>query len=177
MNKKIEPKFNKNKNNFKGFTIIEVVLVLAIAGLIFLMVFLALPALQRAQRDTQRKQTISRIAATLEQARINNRGVAVSDHLFDNDVDKFIQNYLRPHESEYVDPSTGRLYTLLKCGSKVNCETGEGQDSLKVGEIYYNSKAICDDNNHFIDQEHIATNFILLTRLEGGGLYCFSSSN
>ncbi|MBQ1373278.1 prepilin-type N-terminal cleavage/methylation domain-containing protein, partial [Candidatus Saccharibacteria bacterium] len=39
----------------KGFTIIEVVLVLAIAGLIFLMVFVALPALQRNQRDTQRK--------------------------------------------------------------------------------------------------------------------------
>ena len=38
--------------NKKGFTIIEVVLVLAVAGLIFLMVFLALPALQRAQRDT-----------------------------------------------------------------------------------------------------------------------------
>ncbi len=38
-----------------GFTIIEVVLVLAIAGLIFLMVFIALPALQRAQRDSQRK--------------------------------------------------------------------------------------------------------------------------
>ena len=41
--------------NKKGFTIIEVVLVLAVAGLIFLMVFLALPALQRAQRDTTKK--------------------------------------------------------------------------------------------------------------------------
>ena len=37
--------------NKKGFTIIEVVLVLAIAGLIFLMVFIALPALQRSQRN------------------------------------------------------------------------------------------------------------------------------
>ena len=34
-----------NKQTKKGFTIIEVVLVLAIAGLIFLMVFIALPAL------------------------------------------------------------------------------------------------------------------------------------
>ena len=39
----------------KGFTIIEVVLVLAIAALIFLMIFIALPALQRNQRDTARK--------------------------------------------------------------------------------------------------------------------------
>jgi prepilin-type N-terminal cleavage/methylation domain-containing protein len=41
-----------NKPKAHGFTIIEVVLVLAIAGLIFLIVFLALPALQRSQRDT-----------------------------------------------------------------------------------------------------------------------------
>ena len=40
------------QHNKKGFTIIEVVLVLAIAGLIFLMVFVALPALQRGQRDS-----------------------------------------------------------------------------------------------------------------------------
>jgi len=47
--------------NKKGFTIIEVVLVLAIAGLIFLMVFIALPALQRSQRNTRRRQDMARI--------------------------------------------------------------------------------------------------------------------
>ncbi len=165
----------KKRKLYEGFTIIEVVLVLAIAGLIFLMVFLALPALQRAQRDTQRKQTISRIAAALEQARINKRGAAIDD--YNGQLESFVQNYLRPYESEYIDPSTGRFYTFLKCGSKVDCSTSKGQDSLEVGEIYYNSRAICDDNNHFIDQEGHATNFILLTRLEGSGLYCFSSSN
>ena len=38
----------KQLKDAKGFTIIEVALVLAIAGLIFLVVFLALPALQRS---------------------------------------------------------------------------------------------------------------------------------
>ena len=53
-------KSSKNQNSTKkGFTIIEVVLVLAVAGLIFLMIFLALPALQRSQRDTERKQDIA----------------------------------------------------------------------------------------------------------------------
>ena len=41
----------KNLKLKQGFTIIEVVLVLAIAGLIFLAIFITLPALQRAQRD------------------------------------------------------------------------------------------------------------------------------
>ena len=53
------------KKTTTGFTIIEVVLVLAIAGLIFLMVFLALPALQRQQRDTQRRSDASRVATNL----------------------------------------------------------------------------------------------------------------
>jgi prepilin-type N-terminal cleavage/methylation domain-containing protein len=56
-----------------GFTIIEVVLVLAIAGLIFLMVFIALPALQRSQRDTQRRDDIARANTALAQFMANNR--------------------------------------------------------------------------------------------------------
>ncbi|MBC7512042.1 type II secretion system protein [Candidatus Saccharibacteria bacterium] len=58
----------------EGFTIIEVVLVLAIAGLIFLMVFIALPALQRNQRDTARKSDVSNIAAAVTAYSSNNRG-------------------------------------------------------------------------------------------------------
>lgn len=49
------------KTKLKGFTIIEVVLVLAIAGLIFLMVFIALPALQRSQRNTRRREDMARL--------------------------------------------------------------------------------------------------------------------
>jgi len=58
----------------EGFTIIEVVLVLAIAGLIFLMVFIALPALQRNQRDTARKNDVSNIASAVTSYSSNNRG-------------------------------------------------------------------------------------------------------
>lgn len=47
----------------EGFTIIEVVLVLAIAALIFLMIFVALPALQASQRDTARKNDASIVSS------------------------------------------------------------------------------------------------------------------
>lgn len=67
---------NVQKNSEKGFTIIEVVLVLAIAGLIFLMVFIALPALQRNQRDTARKTDVSSIASAVTSYTSNNRGGA-----------------------------------------------------------------------------------------------------
>lgn len=60
--------------NSKGFTIIEVVLVLAIAGLIFLMVFIALPALQSSQRDTSRRSDVSTVAAAVNSYTGSNRG-------------------------------------------------------------------------------------------------------
>ena len=44
---------NRTKKHRSGFTIIEIMIVLAIAGLIMLIVFLAVPALQRASRNTR----------------------------------------------------------------------------------------------------------------------------
>lgn len=65
---------NSVQKQEKGFTIIEVVLVLAIAGLIFLMVFIAWPALQRSQRDTQRRDDASTFVTQLQSYATNNRG-------------------------------------------------------------------------------------------------------
>ena len=53
------------QRNQQGFTIIEVVLVLAIAALIFLMIFVALPALQASQRDTARKNDASIVSSAV----------------------------------------------------------------------------------------------------------------
>lgn len=64
---------SKQELKQRGFTIIEVVLVLAIAALIFLMVFIALPALQRSQRDTARKNDVSIVASAVSSWQGNNR--------------------------------------------------------------------------------------------------------
>lgn len=60
------------KSNNEGFTIIEVMIVLAIAGLILLIVFLAVPALQRSSRNTQRKTDIGRIGSAATTVVSNN---------------------------------------------------------------------------------------------------------
>ncbi len=57
----------------KGFTIIEVLIVLAIAGLILVIVFLAVPALQRNSRNTQYRSEASRLLAVAQEY-INNNG-------------------------------------------------------------------------------------------------------
>jgi prepilin-type N-terminal cleavage/methylation domain-containing protein len=62
------------KKRTEGFTIIEVLIVLAIAGLILLIVFLAVPALQRNSRNTQRKDDVSRISGAVQEFTNNNNG-------------------------------------------------------------------------------------------------------
>ena len=60
--------------NQKGFTIIEVLIVLAIAGLILLIVFLAVPALQRNSRNTTMKNDASAVAGGISEYASNNNG-------------------------------------------------------------------------------------------------------
>ncbi len=62
------------KSNQKGFSIIEVLIVLAIAGLIMLIVFLAVPALQRNARNQSRQSDGSKISAAITQCLSNNNG-------------------------------------------------------------------------------------------------------
>jgi len=117
----------------KGFTIIEVVLVLAIAGLIFLMVFIALPALQRGQRDTQRRNDMSRFMSQVNSFQTNNRGRApgVNDVISTGTTPgRFLTEYMMmvgqmgevPQSgeiadagrySEFMDPQSGRNYRVI----------------------------------------------------------------
>lgn len=63
----------KDKRN-QGFTIIEIMIVLAIAGLIMLIVLIAVPALQRSARNTSRKNDVGDIASALSNWVTNNNG-------------------------------------------------------------------------------------------------------
>ena len=62
------------KSDNKGFTIIEVMIVLAIAGLIILIVLLAVPALQRNARNTAIKNDVSAIAGGISTFESDNDG-------------------------------------------------------------------------------------------------------
>ncbi|MGH7241470.1 MAG: type II secretion system protein, partial [Candidatus Saccharimonadales bacterium] len=65
---------NYRNRKDEGFTIIEVLIVLAIAGLILLIVFLAVPALQRNSRNTQRKNDVAALLAGVNDYASNNSG-------------------------------------------------------------------------------------------------------
>src|ERR1700742_3726746 len=56
----------------QGFTIIEVMIVLAIAALILLAVFLAIPNLQRSSRNSGRKADAGRVGTAATNFKANN---------------------------------------------------------------------------------------------------------
>lgn len=62
------------KRNSEGFTIIEVMIVLAIAALILLIVLLAVPALQRNSRNTTIKNDASSVAGGINTSESDNNG-------------------------------------------------------------------------------------------------------
>ena len=137
-----------NKNNKKGFTIIEVVLVLAIAGLIFLMVFLALPALQRSQRDTQRKNDASRLRAAVTDYTSNNRGNLPWDGA--NLKSDFISKYITTNNTTtFNDPSTNSEY-------KVASATGATDAPGELGRMKVSNNAKCGTDGAIVAGSGIA---------------------
>ena len=150
----------QTKNNQKGFTIIEVVLVLAIAGLIFLMVFIALPALQRGQRDTQRKTDISRAITQLSQYQSANRNnlPAATDAGWNG----FRDSYLKAGGDTFSDPSEGD-YVFDYRG------TDRTTPTELTTEIYVHTSSTCQGETVV----QAGSRKVALTyKLEGGGIVC-----
>jgi prepilin-type N-terminal cleavage/methylation domain-containing protein len=151
---------NKGLIRKKGFTIIEVVLVLAIAGLIFTMVFVALPALQRSQRDTQRRNDLSRAITAITNYTSNNRG-ALPD-LSAANSSNFISKYLTAGGDTFVDPS-GTNYQFANTAVGSNFDAANATISATVG-------AVCNGENLTTGQG--ARKVALQMKLEGGGVAC-----
>jgi prepilin-type N-terminal cleavage/methylation domain-containing protein len=122
-----------NKPKTQGFTIIEVVLVLAIAGLIFLIVFLALPALQRSQRDTQRKNDLSRLMSQLTQYQSNHQGAIPTGTGAGAWNTNFVSAYLTNNGQTFNDPETGTQYTVNVYTTATTQPTATGQLYTYVG--------------------------------------------
>lgn len=98
-----------NKKQGDGFTIIEVMIVLAIAGLILVVVLVAIPQLQANQRDSSRENVVSRVSTELGNYASNNNGVLPFD---DTRIADFTARYITD-EIDVANPSTGNNYALV----------------------------------------------------------------
>jgi prepilin-type N-terminal cleavage/methylation domain-containing protein len=155
-----------NKRTNKGFTIIEVVLVLAIAGLIFLMVFVALPALQRGQRDTQRRDAVAQVASQLTNYQTNNDGkLPQSTGTTPTSIKTFFINYMNKND-DFKDPSSGESYLTSDAANNA-----ANNASLSLGTIQYKLSARCNGENMQTGGSS-TRQAALRIKLEGAGYFC-----
>ena len=155
----------QQKQNEKGFTIIEVVLVLAIAALIFLMVFIALPALQESQRDSQRPQDLSRAQTALNQFQSNNRNQVPDAGDYDTELkDRYL--LADSSNSTFEDPSRGE-YNFVD-GS----DGGEPTYNDDEAQIFVTVGSVCDGEGL---KDGASRNVAFRMALEGGGIACASN--
>ncbi len=154
---------SKQELKQKGFTIIEVVLVLAIAALIFLMVFIALPALQSSQRDTARKSDVSIVAAAYNSWMGNNRsGTATAP----------TAAQLQTYVTNLSDNSTQTGIVVVARGTTVSVTPVDGiirvVTGAKCGVVTAGSVALSAGT---------LRQYATMTKLEAGGgsAYCLDS--
>ena len=169
------PASNKRFKRFsqaEGFTIIEVVLVLAIAGLIFLMVFIALPALQRSQRDTRRKNDAGRLKDAIDRYKANNRGRVPYDGevvVVSSVNNHFARTYLRAHEGEFNSP-TSQAYNVFFNSNTIVPSTRWRNSGPLDNNIDIVQGERCD--GEYIIPADGSNRYIVYMKLEGGGNYC-----
>ena len=170
------------KKEAKGFTIIEVVLVLAIAGLIFLMVFIALPALQRNQRDTQRKNDLSRLQTALTSYTSNNRGSLPTNWT------TFVSQYVTVNDATsgtardtFIDPLGGvtaaqTTYQLIpSAAASLTGSFSSTGTTANQNNIYVSTGATCGTSGDTIVTGAGTRKVAFRMYLEGGGITCVNN--
>lgn len=188
----------KGGKNTQGFTIIEVVLVLAVAGLIFIMVFVALPALQRSQRDNSRRDDMMKFISQVKAYQQSNRGALPGSSDTINSIYNvtyysgmtgatsswrgFYRDYLG---EKFLDPE-GKNYALsiMKCGRSTDQSCNDTTDARVKAALdgIYDSPFPNDYKIYVVLQskcegDHVVgaanpRNLSILYRLEGAGVYC-----
>ncbi len=156
------------KKDKKGFTIIEVSLVIAIAGLIFLMVFVALPQLQRQQRDARRRDDILMFLETVKKYQSNNRGALPGTIAEWNEMKNAYMG------DSFRDPNgTDYAIDVVECNATSE-SVKKCKESTDVSTMDYTlhiiKQATCsgEDAVRTSNPKNIAVRY----RLEGAGTYC-----
>lgn len=138
-----------------GFTIIEVLIVLAIAGLIMLIVFLAVPALQRNSRNTQRKNDVSALLSAVTEYANNQAGklptATDKDNVIPNAKLGFYETANITFSNQAVDNGNNTENVTIamksKCDADGDASTGTGRQfvALYTVETGSSKQKICQE--------------------------------
>lgn len=148
----------------RGFTIIEVMIVLAIAGLILVVVLIAVPQLQRNQRNSARQSILGRVDTELANYSGNNNGNIPDSSSLADVTTRYLANI------DINDPSTGQPMQLVFVDKATI--TVDEVPSATEGQISYSTDVKCDGEK-LVDGN--ARNYAIWTLLEGGAVYCIDN--
>ncbi len=164
-----------------GFTIIEVMIVLAIAGLIMAIVFVAIPQLQRNTRNTTAKDVLNRVKAEMDSYSTNNNGNYPKNVAeFGNVVGgaaiaagtSFTSHYLS--NVGVTDPKTGTPFgfNFIASGTFTLPIDVTAPATARVVNYYYNAK--CSGETVILGSGTAVAsrNYAMAVYLEGGAIYC-----
>lgn len=152
-----------------GFTIIEAVMVLAVASLIFMIVFVAIPQLQKAQRDNTRKSEMQRLDNAIAEFQSNNYGRPPEVKLDEgtNEIEsEVVPEYMG---GNFADPIGGDYNVVDGDGSSVDYESAT---------MVYRKERLCDDSSSagFIPQGASSRSYAIIYELEQDGARCRDNS-
>ena len=152
-----DPETNKRTSSSAGFTIIETMLVLAIAAVILLIIFLALPGLERSSRNNQRRQDIQAVLQFVSHYELNNSGdmPTTAQFLASNTplslypsgsvaIQSFSDAAGSSAHANVLDPNAIAVYNYQKCtntGDRTNAAAGY-TDIVALYAVESNSGAV-----------------------------------
>jgi prepilin-type N-terminal cleavage/methylation domain-containing protein len=127
--------FDRVKKDNQGFTIIEVLIVLAIAGLIMIIVFLAVPALQRNQRNQTYRTEANNISTAYQEISANKGGAnltaADETQVLTSSNAKQVTNIDIGTNSEAAPPTTALNDITIRVGAK--CTAPDSHTTTTTG--------------------------------------------
>lgn len=100
-----------------GLTIIELLIVLAVAGLILLIVLMAIPALLRNSRNNQRKQDVQAVLAAVSSYKLNNSGALPG---FSSNFLQYTKLYLYNPANVIVIPQSPVITPISQSNNNLN---------------------------------------------------------
>jgi len=174
-----------NKKDQKGFTIIEVMIVLAIAGLIIAVVLVAVPQLQRNQRNNARKSILSRIKSEIDNYAGNNNGTYPANSTANTagnfgatpaNTNAFLGRYLAQTGGgggvNIDDPSTGSGVTFTVPAASVP-SASELSALPAQGVVNYMYGAVCGTDG--VRTAKVGRFYAVSIGLEGGASQCLDN--
>ena len=143
----------KSKHSRKGFTLVELIIVIAILAIIMLAVSLAYGGIQKRMRIRSDKATCGEIgkALAIREADLDkSKGIQLYPEVVEYDTLESVENYIKPGLTPQSMPDGGYVVTAIQTDTGKKILVGIGKNDQEISTELYKDKdnagwAWCED--------------------------------